>query len=59
MPVRWKLFRIICILQMLSASVYTIMALIRFFEIGSFSAFIRILLFLLIFLLTILAVNIH
>jgi hypothetical protein len=58
MPARWKLFRIVCILQMLAASVFAIMALIRFFEAGSFSTFIRILLYLLIFLQTILAVNI-
>jgi hypothetical protein len=58
MPVRWKLFRIVCILQMLAASVFAIMALIRFFEAGNFSAFIRIVLYLLIFLQTILAVNI-
>lgn len=58
MPLSWKLFRVVCILQMLSASSLGILALIRFFDDGSFSAFIRILLFLLIFLLTILAVNI-
>jgi hypothetical protein len=58
MPIRWKLFRIVCILQMLSASVFTIMALIRLFETGYFSSFIRVVLFLLIFLQTILAVNI-
>lgn len=58
MPVRWKLFRVVCILQMLAASVFAIMALIRFFESGSFSSFIRILLYLIIFLQTILAVNI-
>jgi hypothetical protein len=43
---------------MLAASVFAIMALIRFFESGSFSSFIRILLYLIIFLQTILAVNI-
>ena len=58
MPVRWKLFRIVCILQMLGSSVFAIMTLISFFETSSFSAFIGILLYLLIFLQTILAVNI-
>lgn len=58
MPLRWKLFRIVCILQMLGSSVFAIMALIYFFESNSFSAFIGIVLFLLIFLQTILAVNI-
>ena len=58
MPIRWKLFRIVCILQMLSASVFMIMGTIRFFETGGFSAFIRIALFLVIFLQTILAVTI-
>jgi hypothetical protein len=43
---------------MLSSASLGLLALIRFFDDGSFSAFIRILLFLLIFLLTILAVNI-
>ena len=58
MPLRWKLFRIVCILQMLSSSVFAIMALIRLFDVVSFSAFIRVVLFVFIFLLTILAVNI-
>ena len=58
MPARWKLFRIVCILQMLTASVLMIMALIHFFELACFSAFIATLLFLLIFLETILAVSI-
>src|SRR5215831_1494070 len=58
MPVRWKLFRIVCVVQMLSSSVFTIMALINFFELRRLSAFISILLFLLIFLQTILALNI-
>lgn len=58
MPLRWKLFRIVCILQMLSASVFAIIGLINLFKSGGFSAIITILLFLLIFLQTILAINI-
>ena len=58
MPLRWKLFRIVCILQMLSASVFAIIGLINLFKTGSFSAIITILLFSLIFLQTILAINI-
>jgi hypothetical protein len=58
MPLRWKLFRIVCILQMLLSSLFTIMALIELFENSHFSDFISILLFLLIFLQTILAIHI-
>jgi len=58
MPVRWKLFRMVCIAQMLIASALAIMSLIWLIEAASFTSFIRILLFLLIFLQTILAVNI-
>jgi hypothetical protein len=58
MPLRWKLFRIVCILQMLGSSAFAIMAIIHFLETNSFSAFISVLLFLLIFLQTILAINI-
>ncbi len=58
MPIRWKLFRMVCILQMLIASVLAIMSLIWLIKTASFTSFIRILLFLLIFLQTILAVNI-
>ena len=58
MPIRWKLFRVVCIIQMLAASVFTIMAFIHFVESGNFYSFISILLFLLIFLLTILTINI-
>ena len=58
MPARWKLFRIVCILQMLAASAFMIMGLIQFFDGARFSAFISIILFLLIFLQSILAINI-
>jgi hypothetical protein len=58
MPLRWKLFRIVCILQMLSASVFAIIGLINLFKSGGFTAIITILLFLLIFLQTILAITI-
>jgi hypothetical protein len=58
MPVRWKLFRIVCLLQMLSASFFTIVSLISFFQSFRFAVFIRVVLFLLILMLSIIAVNI-
>ena len=58
MPIRWKLFRMICILQMLASSILAIMALITMFYNFTFYTFIVVLLFVLIFLLTILAVSI-
>ena len=58
MSIRWQLFRIVCLLQMLASSFFTITALISFIESISFAAFVRVVLFLFIFLLTILAVNI-
>ncbi|MDP4262602.1 MAG: hypothetical protein Q8941_08730 [Bacteroidota bacterium] len=58
MPVRWKIFRVVCLLQMLLAAFFTFSNLVFFFQTGSFSPFIRVLLFLLIFLLSVLAVNI-
>lgn len=58
MPIRWRLFWIICLLQMLAASFFTISALIDFFALGSFSAFARILLFLLIVMLSIFAISV-
>ena len=58
MPVRWKLFRIVCLLQMLSASFFTIISLISFFQSFRFAVFIRIILFLLILMLSIIAVSI-
>jgi len=58
MPVKWKIYRIVCIIQMLAASIFSIMALINFFSGGTFSDFVRILLFVFMFMLTILALNI-
>lgn len=58
MSIRWQLFRIVCLLQMLASSFFTITALISFIESISFTAFVSVVLFLFIFLLTILAVNI-
>ena len=58
MPVKWKLFRVVCILQMLSSSVFTIIALINLFQEASFPTFVMVILSLFIFLLTILAVDI-
>ncbi|SRR5258705_3075238 len=58
MPVKWKLFRVICIIQMLSASVLMMLSLTNLFVDGGFTAILGIVLFLCIFLLTILALNI-
>jgi hypothetical protein len=58
MPVRWKMFRIICLLQLLLSSFFTITAIISFFEAGGFSGFIRMILFLFILLLAIIALSI-
>lgn len=58
MPIRWKLFRVICIFQMLASSVLGIMAVIALFRSVNFYMFIVVFLFVLIFLLTILAINI-
>ena len=58
MPIRWKLFRVICILQMLASSVLAIMALIAFIETANVYGLIVVFLFVLIFLLTILAIGI-
>jgi hypothetical protein len=58
MPLKWKLFRFACLLQMLVACFFTLTALINVIQSVSFSAFVRILLFMCIFLLTILAIHI-
>lgn len=58
MSIRWKLFRVVCILQMITAVFIAITSLIGFFENPLFSNFARMLLFLLIISLAILAVNI-
>src|SRR5258706_12640719 len=58
MPARWKLFRFVCILQMLIASVFTIMGLTRLFGDPVFTAIISVILYLAIFLQTVLAINI-
>lgn len=58
MSIRWKLFRVVCILQMMAAAFIIITSLISFFENALFSSFTRIFLFLLIISFTILAVSI-
>jgi hypothetical protein len=58
MPLKWKIFRIICVFQMLSSSVLTIMAIVRFFEAKGFYTAIVVILFVLVFLLSLLAINI-
>ena len=57
MPLRWKLFRAICIVQMIAAALNTLAILFHFFVHASWSGIIGLALFLAIMLLTILAVN--
>lgn len=57
MPVRWKLFRAICIVQMIAAAVNVLDILFNFFRYASWSGLVGLVLFTSIMLLTILAVN--
>lgn len=57
MPIRWKLFRTICIVQMIAAAFNELDVLFNFFRYASWSGVIGLILFLAILLLTILGVN--
>ncbi|MGZ8525109.1 MAG: hypothetical protein ACXWV1_11810 [Chitinophagaceae bacterium] len=57
MPLRWKLFRAICIVQMLAAAVNVLDILFNFFLYASWGGLIGLALFTSIMLLTILGVN--
>jgi len=57
MPLRWKLFRAICIVQMIAAAINVLEILFNFFRYASWSGVIGLILFTAILLLTILAVN--
>lgn len=57
MPIRWKLFRAICIVQMIAAAVNVLDILFTFFRYASWSGLIGLIVFTAILLLTILAVN--
>ena len=57
MPLRWKIFRIICIVQLLAASVNALEKLFYVFINFSFSNIIGLLLFIAIMLLCILGIN--
>lgn len=57
MPLHWKLFRAICIVQMIAAAVNVLDILFNFFRYASWSGLIGLVLFTFIMLLTILAVN--
>lgn len=57
MPIRWKLFRAICIVQMIAAAVNVLDILFTFFRYASWGGLIGLILFTAILLLTILAVN--
>ena len=57
MPIRWKLFRAICIVQMIAAAVNVLDILFNFFRYASWTGLIGLILFTAILLLTILAVN--
>lgn len=57
MPARWKLFRAVCIVQMIAAAFNELDLLFNFFRAASWSGFIGMVVFLFIFLLTMLGVN--
>jgi hypothetical protein len=57
MPLRWKIFRIICIVQLLAASANALEKLLYFFLHISFSNIAGILLFIAVMLLCILGIN--
>jgi hypothetical protein len=57
MPIRWKIFRIICVVQLLAASVNALERLFYFFLNFSFSHVAGLLLFIAIMLLCILGIN--
>ncbi len=57
MPLRWKLFRAICIVQMIAAAVYLLDTLFNFFRYASWSGVVSLAIFTAMLLLTILAVN--
>ena len=57
MPLRWKIFRIICIVQLLAASVNALEKLFYVFINFSFSNIVGLLLFIAIMLLCILGIN--
>src|SRR5687768_15447271 len=58
MPIRWKLFKTLCIVQMLAAAFNVLDMLFNFFRYASWSSLIGFTVFLSIMLLTILAVNV-
>src|SRR5687767_5895576 len=57
MPLRWKLFRAVCIVQMIAAAVNVLDILFNFFRYASWGGLIGLVLFTSVMLLTILAVN--
>lgn len=57
MPIRWKLFRAICIVQMIAAAVNLLTTLFNFFRYASWAGVISLVVYTAILLLAILAVN--
>jgi ABC-type multidrug transport system permease subunit len=57
MPARWKLFRTICIIQMIAAAFNELDVLLSFFRHATWSSIIGLIVFLAILFLTILGVN--
>jgi hypothetical protein len=57
MSTGWKIFRLVCVLQMILAAFILFSGLFKFFRYASFAEVFRLLLFLLIMLLSIFAVN--
>jgi hypothetical protein len=58
MPVKWKIFRIICVLQMLASSVFGLLALMDMLKDFGFGNLVKVILYVFIFLLTVLAMNV-
>lgn len=58
MPARWITYRIVCIIQLLAASIFSIISLINFFRVFEIGELLRAFLFVSIFFLAILAINI-
>ena len=57
MPLSWKLYRIVCVLQMVSSAIILMSTLFQAFQYPGFTGIMKLILFLLILLLSIFAVN--
>jgi len=57
MPIGWQLYRIVCVLQMVSSAIILMSSLYRSFQYPNFTDGMKLILFLLIVLLSIFAIN--